>query len=474
MKKRSKKIFLSLSIITVILLEVLILSKSSIAQGQTTKQSIVYFPNWAVYMDSHNNFTVGDIPWDKITIINHAFFRINDKYEIETTDRYADFDMKFPHSDSSLKGHFGEYKYYKSLYPNVKLVVSIGGWSDSDKFHGMALTASNRAVFVNSIINFLKTYSFFDGIDLDWEYPGVTREGSSGGPEDKQNFTYLLREIREAYIDNNMSDKLLTIAASASRYTAAYTEPDKYAQYLDYINIMTYDIHGEWDTVTNHHSPIYAKDNYSVDDAFKLYTKTYGVPSNKIIIGSPFYSRGWSNVADSEKHGLGVSGSGYLKGNLGTAGQNTYFKMKELEAMTDVYSKHWDEYAKVPYLYSASLREMYTYEDERSLSERIKYVLDNNGGGIMVWTIAFDDKDNGFPLMSVIADKLGINTSPILKGDINKDGWVDSIDFAYFRMYLLGKGVPFEDIDQTADLNDDNSADSLDFAIMRKLLLGKK
>ena len=474
MKNRKRNFFLSLLLVAAIVLELLILSKASAVKGQTTKQSIVYFPNWAVYLDSHNNFIVGDIPWDKVTVVNHAFFRINDKYEIETTDRYADFEMTFPHSESILKGHFGEYKYYKSVYPDVKLVVSIGGWNDSGKFHDMALTASNRAVFINSIINFLKTYTFIDGVDIDWEYPGVSRSGCPGGPEDGQNFTYLLKEIRQAYIDNDMADKLLTIAASPSQYTVARTEPDKYAQYIDYINIMTYDMHGEWDTVTNHHAPIYAKDNYSVDGAFKLYTETYGVPSNKIVIGSPFYSRGWSNVADSEKHGLGVSGSGNLQGNLGSAGQNTYFRMKELEAMTDLYSKYWDDYAKVPYLYSPTLREMYTYEDDRSLAERCDYVIKNNGGGIMVWTFAFDDKDNGYPLMSIIADKLGIKGGTVLKGDINGDGSVDSIDFAYLRKYLLGKGISFTDIKQSADLNNDNSVDSIDFAILRRYLLGKK
>jgi len=491
--KKIGKLFLSLFIITIVVLEALVFPQFSTAKGQTAKQSIVYFPNWAVYLDSHNNFTVGDIPWDKVTIVNHAFFKINNQYEIETTDRYADFEKGFPHSTGSLKGHFGEYKYYKSLYPNVKLVVSIGGWTESGKFHEMALTASGRAVFINSIINFLKTYPFFDGVDIDWEYPGVARDGSPGGPEDRQNYTNLLKEIRQAYIDNNMPDKLLTVAAPASKYTAAHTDPNDYAQYVDYINVMTYDMHGEWDNITNHHSPIYAKDNYSVDGAFKLYTETYGVPSNKVVIGAPFYSRGWSNVADSEKHGLGVNGSGYLKGSLSTNGQNAYFRMKELEAMTDVYTKYWDDYAKVPWLYSPTLREMYTYEDERSLAERCNYVINNNGGGIMVWTVAFDDKDNGFPLMSIIADKLGINggavqtptvsitpvstptpTTTILKGDINGDGTVNSIDFAYLKKYLLGMEVPFTNIAESADLNNDNFVNSIDFALLKRIILGIK
>lgn len=103
---------------------------------------IMYFPNWGVYSESHNNFTVGDIPWDKITVINHAFFTVSKDFKLETTDKDADFEKSFPNSEGweqgQLRGHIGEYKYYKSKYPNVKVLISVGGWTRGENFHDMA------------------------------------------------------------------------------------------------------------------------------------------------------------------------------------------------------------------------------------------------------------------------------------------------------------------------------------------------
>jgi len=480
MKKRIR-LFLTILVIAALVFQSLIFMQFNSVLADAKKEIVVYFPNWATYISTNNNFAVGDIPWDKVTAINHAFFKIADDFTIQTTDEYADFQKVFEHSgNNQLKGHFGEYKYYKAVYPDVKLIISIGGWTESKKFHEMALTAANRKVFIDSILELFKTYPFVDGVDLDWEYPGVSRADCPGGPEDKQNFTTLLKEIRQAYEDNKLYDKLLTIAASAGASTIMKAEPDKYAEYLDFINIMAYDMHGAWDTITNHHSPLYAKDGLSVDDAVRVFTDKYGVPASKLVIGTPYYSKGWKDVPDTENHGLGVSGSSNLEGTVGPGGQNTYFRMKELEAMTGVFTKYWDDAAKATYLYSPTLHEMYTYEDKRSIGERCKYVIDNNCGGIMVWTIAYDDKADDFPLTSLIAERFGIGSvvtptpAKVLLGDLNGDGNVNSIDFGYFRMYLLGtiKDFPIENDLKAADLNGDGNINSIDYGYFRMYLLG--
>lgn len=99
----------------------------------SNKNIIMYFPNWGVYSESHNNLTVGDIPWNKVTVINHAFFTVSKDFKLETTDKDADFEKSFPNSEGweqgQLRGHIGEYKYYKSKYPNVKVLISLGGWT---------------------------------------------------------------------------------------------------------------------------------------------------------------------------------------------------------------------------------------------------------------------------------------------------------------------------------------------------------
>ena len=401
--------------------------------SNVNKNIIMYFPNWGVYSESHNNLTVGDIPWDKVTVINHAFFTVSKDFKLESTDKDADFEKSFPNSEGwdqeQLRGHIGEYKYYKSKYPNVKVLISVGGWTRGENFHDMAKTKENRKIFIDSIIDFLKKYPFIDGIDIDWEYPGENRQkdpndeydkGCPGGPEDKENFTLLLKEIRQAYKDNNLPDKMLTIANTGNYEKLQLQEPDKYIEYLDFINVMTYDFHGAFEKQTNHHAPIYYNEDdptrynkytFCAEDALKMYVKEYNIPTEKLNVGSPFYSRGWSEVDDSTgTNGLFSTATKAYKGSWDSVtspgGQIPWFQIKEMENK-DGWKKYWDDKAKVPYLYNKSLKSMITYEDEKSLKERCNFVIKNNYGGIIVWEITGDDKDKNFPLTTLLWESLG-------------------------------------------------------------------
>lgn len=398
------------------------------------KKVIAYFPNWGTYNAAHHNFSVSMIPWDKITVINHSFYSVDSNFKMVSIDSFADYEKQFEHSGDwtqQLKGHIGEYKYYKEKYPDKKVLISIGGWTRGENFHAMALTAGSRAIFINSVIEFLKTYPFLDGIDIDWEYPGINRpkdpndqydRGCPGGPEDKENFTALLREVREAYNKNNMANKLLTIACSAGYDKLELQELGIYYKYLDFINVMTYDFHGAWETITNHHSPLFAnpddpsgsapvdiKHKYNTETALKIYTDVYKIPKEMLNVGAPFYSRGWKNVNGSTgKNGLFAQANGAPVGDLddpqSPGGQNSFTTMKKLES-TKGYVKYRDPYARVPYLYNPELKTMLSYEDEQSLSERCDFVNANGYGGMIIWEISNDDPQ-GFPLTSIICNKL--------------------------------------------------------------------
>ncbi|MEN8907220.1 MAG: glycosyl hydrolase family 18 protein [Clostridiales bacterium] len=412
----------------------------------SNKRVIAYFPNWGTYNSAHNNFTVGMFPWDKVSVINHAFFEVDSSFKLKTTDEFADFQKTFEHSggwdSDSVRGHFGEYKHYKGKYPNVKVLISVGGWTKSQNFSAMATSKSTRKVFIDSVVTFLKKYPFVDGIDLDWEYPGSDRKsdpndefdkGCPGKPEDSKNFTLLLKEIREAYNGNNLKNKMLTIAAPAGADKIEKQEPNKYHQYLDFINVMTYDIHGAFENTTNHHSAIYKNPNdpsptkpndiknlYNTEAAMKIFSDKYNVPKSKLNAGSPFYSRGWKGVDDSTgENGLFATANGGAPGTWDNpqspGGQNPFFKMKELEKQAG-YVKYRDKYAKVPYLYNKEKGIMYTYEDEESLAERCNFVNANNYGGIVVWEITGDDT-NGFPLMTILHNKLLQGNKPIPVGE---------------------------------------------------------
>ena len=367
---------------------------ASTTSAATNKRVITYFPSWGMYEAGQQNITVDDIPWDKVSQVNHAFFEITNDFKIQTTDSYADFECAdFKHSPEwgeGLAGHFGEYQYYKSKYPDVKIVIAVGGWTRSDKFHAAASTEQNRKTLAQSMVDTMKKYPFIDGIDIDWEYPTETRapedqydRGSVGGQEDKHNFTLLLKTIRETFDQNGMKDKLLTVAVSAGESKIHNTEPDQYAQYVDAIGVMTYDFAGDWDDVTGHLAGLYhnpedtTRPKFDTDDAMKIYSEEYNVPKSKLYAGSPLYSRGWGNVAPGPNgDGLFQPGNKNFTGNLGTGGQYSWYDIKNIEK-TAGWVKYRDPIAKVPYLYNSSTKQFLTYEDETSLQDRINYINDN-------------------------------------------------------------------------------------------------
>jgi chitinase len=286
-----------------------------------SKHIVGYFTNWSIYR-GHNNYYPQDIPFDKVTHINYAFAGTSNG-KIVLTDPFADINKMFDGDVSSqpLKGCFHQFEIYKAKYPNFKLLISVGGWSCSAEFSDIALTDASRTIFADSLVDFLHTYKMFDGIDIDWEYP------VSGGlptntyrPEDNQNFTLLMAKIREKLNLAGAADGktyLLTAAMPAGYDIMNNFEIGQLAQYVDWFNLMTYDYHGVWDTVTNHHSPLYANSNDpnpDPDKKTKLNTDwtvnaylAEGVPADKLNVGVPYYSRGWAGV---------TGGTNGLFGNL--------------------------------------------------------------------------------------------------------------------------------------------------------------
>lgn len=399
-----------------------------VATADAGKRVIAYFPNWGNYEASQQNITVSNIPWDKVTTIQHAFFEITKDFKIQSTDKEMDFQTQFAHSTTALAGHFGEYKYYKNLYPNVKLAVSVGGWTRSEMFHEAAINDTNRKALANSMVDLMKKYPFVDGIDIDWEYPTETRapedsvdRGSVGGPEDKHNFTLLLKQIRETFNANGMTDKALSVAVGAGKSKIQETEPDQYAQYVDYIGIMSYDFAGDWDSVTGNLAGLYhnpkdtTRPGFDLDSAIKLFANTYKVPKDKLVAGSPLYSRGWGNVAPGpNKDGLFQAGDSSFKGNLGNGGQFSWFDVKKMETQPG-WQKFRDPIARTPYLYNAGTKQFITYEDEQSLQERVDYVNTNGYGGVMFWDASGDDFQSGYPMLTKAYNGLVKNVAPSLK-----------------------------------------------------------
>lgn len=243
MKSIIKKTF-SLHILFVFLLCQIILPVQANSQ---TNNIVGYFTEWGIYLDN-NYYEVSDIPWDKVTHINYAFAKIEDG-KIAINDTWAAIEKPFDGDtwQTPIRGHFGQFIKYKELYPHVKTLVSVGGWTLSTYFSDVALTQESRELFAKSCVDFIREYQF-DGVDIDWEYPvGGGLSTNITRPEDKQNFTLLLKTLRDQLDIAGIEDKkeyLLTIAAPAGSSSIENMEPDKFYQYLDFINLMTYDYSG--------------------------------------------------------------------------------------------------------------------------------------------------------------------------------------------------------------------------------------
>ena len=266
----------------------------------------------------------------------------------------------------------------------LTVMISVGGWLWSGGFSDVALTAKSRKVFIQSVVEFLDRYSL-DGLDVDWEYPGMPGAGHAFRSEDKENFTLLLKELRKRFDAEGKKRQrklYLTIAAGASDEYLAHTEMEEVARYVDAVNLMTYDYTQPGvDAVTGHHAPLFANPadpkHVSADATVQAFEEA-GVPAEKILLGIPFYGKAWGEVADKD-HGLFQPG-------VKAPGVDAAYSVIEETMLGHGFTRYWDETARVPYLYSEEKRVFVSYEDAQSIGAKCDYVRTHGLGGVMFWT----------------------------------------------------------------------------------------
>ena len=275
----------------------------------------------------------------------------------------------------------------KSQNPDLKVIISIGGWAWSNWFSDAALTPESREGFGKSAIELMQKYQL-DGIDLDWEYPGQIGEDNGFRPEDKQNFSLLLGEIRRQLDELGTKSKtnyLLTIATGGDQNYIDHTELGEAQKHLDFINIMTYDFYSGLDSLTGHHANLYDSKqapttSKSVLASVERHLKA-GVPANKIVLGIPFYGRMWTGVT-SQNNGL------YQKAkSVGTIIDYNIIADKYLDKG---FVRFWDESAQAPYLWDRDSTRFISYEDTASLSLKLHFIEEKGLGGAMFWEYSLD------------------------------------------------------------------------------------
>ena len=269
---------------------------------------------------------------------------------------------------------------FKKRNPNLKVILSLGGWGGCSACSPVFATATGRKEFATSVKE-LTEYFHTDGIDLDWEYPAIA--GYPGHPysgADKQNFTLLVQSLRKSL---GKKKEISFAAGGFDQFIDSSIEWKKVMRLADKVYVMSYDLVHGFSTVSGHHTPLYStpQQQASADNAVNRMLAA-GVPAQKIIIGAAFYGRMF-RVIDTINNGLYRPGS-FFKGI-------SYSRLYESIAAAKGFNQYWDPVANAPYAFNPEQKILVTYDDSISITRKTQYAIDRKLGGIMFWQLA-DDK----------------------------------------------------------------------------------
>ena len=395
------------------------------AGGQSQKEIVAYYPNWQWY-DRAQLINPESIQYEKYTVINYAFFRPLADGSLQSTDSWADENLLLgPMIWWPVQTHDSTKSLpYLCQQHGVKLLPSIGGWNDSYNFPGIAADPVKRQTFISDCLGLIDAYDF-NGVDLDWEYPGYAPNG--GTPADKENFTLLVQELREALDDLSAQtgeEYLLTSCFGASEERMQSIEWENILPLVDMVNLMTYDFHGSWDPESNHHTPLYSpavgNPDWCFHGAFTKLTQEFGVPPQKVNMGVAFYGKALANCTELYGSHTGYDGTTFWEDE----GQPLYYNiMKNM----DLFAYNWDNQVKCPYLLGNSINTFVTYDDPPSIAHKAQYVMDHDAKGVIIWELTGDYLETypgsgqiaGTPLLDTIHQVFGQLTQTI---NI-PDGW---------------------------------------------------
>ncbi|XZG69032.1 glycosyl hydrolase family 18 protein [Chitinibacteraceae bacterium HSL-7] len=452
------------------------------------RRNIGYFTSWRTGKDGLQRYLASDIPWDHLTHINYAFAHIDGSNKVSVNQDAAGNEatdttwagVAGAEMDASLSytGHFNLLNKFKKQHPGVKTLVSVGGWAEtggyfgadgkrvaSGGFYSMTTNADgtiNTAginTFADSAVAFIRQYGF-DGVDIDYEYP--TTMPDSGNPLDfavasprlkglQASYRELMKTLREKLNAAAVADGKyyqLTAAVPASGYLLRGMEAYQSNAYLDFVNVMSYDLHGTWNQFVGPNAALFddGKDGelafwnvygdaqyknigyLNTDWAFHYYRG--GMPAGRINVGVPFYTRGWREVTgginglwgSSQTNtcpvgveapcGVGAAGIDNIwfdvddKGVVEDAGSNPMWHAKNLEMniaadylpqyklgaadLTGNYARYYDATLVAPWLWNAQKKVFLSTEDEQSIQKKADWIIANGVGGAMNWELAGD------------------------------------------------------------------------------------
>ena len=336
-------------------------------EAETNRVVLAYVTSWGTIMPDP----------DVITHINYAFGHVNESFNGVMINR-----PPRPNSNNANDGRATSEDRLKSIVelkkqkPSLKILLSIGGWG-SGRFSEMAADETNRLAFAADCQRIVQEFDL-DGIDMDWEYPTSSMSGISSLPEDMDNFTLLMRDIRNAI----GKDKLLTFASAAN---AKYVDFAAVEPYVDFINIMTYDINVNGSA---HHAGLFRSeltgDGHSCEESVNLHVEA-GIPIHKLVLGMPFYGHGRDSVPRSVTFRNQI-----VRNDVTGVGFMNRRNIVQLKGHSDM----WDDEAQAPYWVDSDGKFVFSYENPRSIAIKCEWLNQKGMLGAMYWEYAGDD-DHG-------------------------------------------------------------------------------
>lgn len=384
------------------------------------KRIVGYYTNWALYSGFNVKNFEDNGSAARMTHLLYAFANVNTSGLCQSFDPWADEEVPISAANNlsgqddpgywagvpTINGNFGQLIRLKALHPKLKMLVSIGGWTGSANFSAAAATDASRKAFVASCLDIYirgnlndppgpSIKGLFDGIDIDWEYPASCGLTCSDSPADTQNFTLLLAEFRRQLDAQGKLDHenyLLAAAIPAGPSNYSLIELNKIWQYLDFVNMMTYDYHGTWETTTNNLAPLFADPadpsaagKFYIDHTVSDFLKA-GIPARKLNLGLPFYGYGWQGVPNVH-HGLYQPSTGAAAAGGGTL---NYSDLKTLTGFTPYRDPHSLAFS----IYNPTTGVFWSYDDPATIWIKLLYAKFKAPGGLggsMFWELSGDD-----------------------------------------------------------------------------------
>lgn len=376
--------------------------------GGTGNTGVVvgYYSAWA----SAGGFAPDRLPAERLTQVNYAFAEIEDNKAILTNPNQ---DRKNLQCLTALR----------KRNPDLKIVLSLGGWDGSGGFSDAASTAQRRETFAQSCLDLLLAHDL-DGIDLDWEYP-VSGGSGTHRPQDKQNFTLLLKALRQKLDQRGQQDGKRYCLSIAGAFSSSYLgniEPQAVAEIVDHVFLMTYDFHGPWESSTDFNAPLYAGSGGGVDAAISAWLKQ-GVSAKKLVLGMPMYGYIYQGVNS------GGLNSGYSSGK-----SISYDTIKREYLSNAAYQQLRHAQAEVPYLVGNGI--FLTYDDETSIAAKASLAKERGLGGFGFWELSQDRSGD------LLKSALAVWNGTVEFQDVPKDAWYASAVAEFSSAGLVNGTAP--------------------------------